>query len=108
MAYVPPPPGSTEAGKPTPDGVSKQDAHITDLPPEVRKSFITSMIFFPSMVGGGICLLMFLGWILVFKPKEPVDYARELGSGDMRRMWEATRDMSERITPYGETSNSKI
>src|SRR6185295_20108437 len=108
MAYIPPEPGSTTAGQPTPAGVQKQDVHITDLPPEVRKSFLKSMVFFPSMVGAAICLLMFVGWLTIFKPKEPTQYAVELDSPDMRRRMSAAREMAERITPYGETKNSRI
>lgn len=108
MAYVPPPPGSTVAGEPTPQGVHKQDVHITDLPPEVRKSFLLSMVFFPSMVGAAICVALFLGWVTLFKPKEPIQYAQELESPDMRRRWTAAREMSEHITPYGEKDNARI
>ena len=108
MAYVPPPPGSTVAGEPTPQGVQKQDVHITDLPPEVRKSFLLSMVFFPSMVGAAICVALFLGWVTLFKPKEPTQYAQELESPDMRRRWTAAREMSEHITPYGEKDNARI
>ncbi|HLX62841.1 MAG TPA: HEAT repeat domain-containing protein [Planctomycetota bacterium] len=103
MAYVPPTPGSTTSGQPTPSDVPKQDAHITDLPPEVRKSFLRSMVFFPSMVGAGICLLMFVGWIVLFnKPKTPEQFARELESPNMRERWEAARELSDHISHYGE------
>ncbi len=108
MAYVPPPPGSTVAGEPTPQGVQKQDVHITDLPPEVRKSFLLSMVFFPSMVGAAICVALFLGWVTLFKQKEPAQYALELESPDIRRRWTAAREMSEHITPYGEKDNARI
>ena len=108
MAYVPPPPGSTAPGQPTPEGVAKQSVHITDLPPEVRKNFLMSMIFFPSMVGAAICAVMFLGWVTIFKPKEPAQYALELGSSDMRRRWTAARELSEHIAQYGETQNTRI
>ena len=108
MAYVPPPPGSTTAGHPTPEGVRKQDVHITDLPPEVRKSFLLSMVFFPSLVGAAICLALFLGWVTLFRPKEPVQYAAELESPDMRRRWTAARELGEHITPYGEADNPRI
>ncbi|MEI6231616.1 MAG: HEAT repeat domain-containing protein [Planctomycetota bacterium] len=108
MAYVPPPPGSTEVGQPTPDGVRKQDVHITDLPPEVRKSFLLSMVFFPSLVGAAICVVLFLGWIALFKPKEPAQYALELDSPDMRRRWTAAREMSEHISRYNEQDNARI
>lgn len=99
MAYVPPTPGSTTPGQPTPDGVKKQDVHIADLPPEVRRSFLLSMVFFPSIVGATICLIMFLGWWTVFKPKEPLTYAAELRSNDARRRWTAARDLAESIRP---------
>lgn len=108
MAYVPPPPGSTTAGEPTPDGVRKQDVHITDLPPEVRKSFLLSMVFFPSLVGAAICLALFLGWVTLFKPKEPAQYAQELESPDMRRRWTAAREMSEHISPVNTEDNPRI
>ena len=108
MAYIPPPPGSTAPGQPTPEGVTKQSVHITDLPPEVRKNFLMSMIFFPSMVGAAICAVMFLGWVTIFKPKEPAQYALELGSSDMRRRWTAARELSEHIKQYGETQNTRI
>ena len=108
MAYVPPPPGSTVAGQPTPQDVPKQDVHITDLPPEVRKSFLLSMIFFPSMIGAAICAIMFLGWITIFRPKDATQYAAELGSPDMRRRWTAAREMGEHITQYGEEKFTKI
>jgi hypothetical protein len=108
MAYVPPPPGSTVSGQPTPEGVPKQSVHITDLPPEVRKSFLMSMVFFPSLIGAVICVIMFLGWITIFKQKEAVQYAQELGSGDMRRRWTAAREMSEHIKQYGEKENTRI
>ncbi len=106
MAYVPPPPGSTVSGEPTPDGVRKQDVHITDLPPEVRKSFLMSMVFFPSLVGGAICVVLFLGWLLLFRPKEPAQYALELQSPDMRRRWSAARELSEHITPSTAASDN--
>lgn len=108
MAYVPPAPGSTQPGQPTPADVPKQDVHITDLPPEVRKSFLMSMVFFPSLIGAAICLVMFLGWVTIFKPKEPKQYAQELSSGDMRRRRVAARELSEHIRPYGEKQDSAI
>ncbi|HYG74804.1 MAG TPA: HEAT repeat domain-containing protein [Planctomycetota bacterium] len=97
MAYVPPPPGSTELGKPTPEGVQKQDVHIADLPPEVRRSFLLSMVFFPSLVGAMICAVVFLGWWTVFDSKKPEQYAKELSSPDARRRWMAAREMAENI-----------
>jgi len=97
MAYVPPPPGSTELGKPTPEGVKKQDAHIADLPPEVRRSFLLSMVFFPSLVGATICAVVFLGWWTVFDSKKPEQYAKELNSPDARRRWMAARELAENI-----------
>lgn len=108
MAYVPPAPGSTQPGQPTPSDVPKQDVHITDLPPEVRKSFLMSMVFFPSLIGAAICLVMFLGWVTIFKPKEPKQYALELSSNDMRRRRMAARELSEHIRPYGEKQDSPI
>lgn len=103
MAYIPPNPGSTTTGEPTPSGVPKQDVHITDLPPEIRKSFLKSMVFFPSMVGAAICLLMFVGWLLLFnRHKSPEQYALELEGPDMRRRWETARELSDRITPFGQ------
>ncbi len=108
MAYVPPAPGSTQPGQPTPSDVPKQDVHITDLPPEVRKSFLMSMVFFPSLIGAAICLVMFLGWVTIFKPKEPKQYALELSSPDMRRRRMAARELSEHIRPYGEKQDSPI
>jgi hypothetical protein len=108
MAYVPPPPNSTALGQPTPEGVPKQDVHITDLPPEVRKSFLISMVFFPSLIGAAICALMFLGWVTIFRPKEATQYAQELGSSDMRRRWTAAREMGEHITQYGEEKFTRI
>ena len=95
-------------GQPTPEGVPKQDVHITDLPPEVRKSFLMSMVFFPSMIGAAICAIMFLGWITIFRPKDATQYAAELGSPDMRRRWTAAREMGEHITQYGEEKFTKI
>src|SRR5471032_2170286 len=97
MAYVPPPPGSTVLGESTPDGVKKQDAHIADLPPEVRRSFLLSMVFFPSIVGATVCLILFLGYFAVFTPKTPKQYADELSSNDARRRWVAARELSENI-----------
>ena len=97
MPYVPPQPGSTTPGQPTPAGVAKQDVHITDLPPEVRKSFLLSMVFFPSLVGGTICLIMFLGWWTLFTPKDGPQYAKALRSPDVRRRWEAARELAESI-----------
>jgi hypothetical protein len=99
MPYVPPTPGSTTPGQPTPEGVKKQDAHIADLPPEVRRSFLLSMVFFPSLVGATICLIMFLGWWTLFKPKEAPQYARDLRSADMRRRWQAARELGEAMQP---------
>ena len=97
MPYVPPPPGSTTLGQPTPEGVKKQDAHIADLPPEVRRSFLLSMVFFPSIVGATVCLILFLGYFAVFSPKTPKQFADELSSGDARRRWMAARELSENI-----------
>jgi hypothetical protein len=97
MAYVPPPAGSTVLGQPTPAGVPKQDAHIADLPPEVRRSFLLSMVFFPTIVGAMVCLILFLGYFVVFKPKDAVQYGAELGSADARRRWVAARELSENI-----------
>jgi len=99
MAYVPPAPGTTIPGQPTPEGVPKQDAHIADLPPEVRKSFLLSMVFFPSLVGATICLVIFLGYWTVFKTKEPQQFARELSTNDPRRRWSAARELAESIPP---------
>ena len=97
MPYIPPPPGSTVLGEPTPDGVKKQDAHIADLPPEVRRSFLLSMVFFPSIVGATVCLILFLGYFAVFTPRTPKQYADELRSNDARRRWVAARELSENI-----------
>jgi HEAT repeat protein len=88
---------------PTPENVRKQDARITELPPEVRRSFILSMVFFPALVGALICALMFLGWWALIKPKDAAQYARELRSGDMRQRWQAARELSEAIQPAAET-----
>ena len=97
MPYVPPQPGSTVPGQPTPADVPKQNVHITDLPPEVRKSFLLSMVFFPSLVGGTICLIMFMGWWTLFTPKDGPQYAKALRSPDVRRRWEAARELAESI-----------
>lgn len=106
MAYVPPAPGSTVPGQPTPEGVPKQDAHIADLPPEVRRSFLLSMVFFPSLVGATICLVIFLGYWTVFKAKEPLQFAAELTSNDPRRRWSAARELAESIPPADPNPNS--
>ena len=84
MAYIPPAPGSTKLGEPTPDGVPKQAVHIADLPPEVRKNFLTSMVYFPTLVGAMVCLIMFLGWWLLHSDKTPTQYADALTSNDPR------------------------
>lgn len=101
MSYTPPPPGATEAGKPTPDGVPKQDAHIKDLPPEVRRSFLLSMVFFPSAVGASICLVLFLGWWVLKPQRSPAQYAEDLrngvAAGSTRVRWEVARDLAENI-----------
>jgi len=97
MSYVPPSPGSTKLGEPTPDGVAKQNVHIADLPPEVRRSFLLSMVFFPTIVGATVCLILFLGYHAVFKPKNPFQYSVELSSNDARRRWMAARELSENI-----------
>jgi len=97
MAYVPPPAGSTVLGQPTPAGVPKQSAHIADLPPEVRRSFLLSMVFFPTIVGAMVCLILFLGYYVVFQPKNAVQYGAELNSADARRRWVAARELSENI-----------
>ncbi|MBI3829968.1 MAG: HEAT repeat domain-containing protein [Planctomycetes bacterium] len=101
MSYSPPPPGSTEVGKPTPEDVPKQDAHIRDLPPEVRRSFLLSMVFFPAAVGGGICLVLFIGWWTLREPKKSDQYALELrngiAAGSKRTRWQVAREMSEHI-----------
>ena len=97
MSYVPPPPGSTKLGEPTPEGVKKQDVHIADLPAEVRRSFLLSMVFFPTIVGATVCLILFLGYYAVFKPKNPFQYSVELSSPDARRRWMAARELSENI-----------
>ncbi len=99
MPYVPPPPGSTVPGQPTPDGVKKQDVHIADLPPEVRRSFLLSMVFFPTLVGATICVVLFLGFYIMFKPKDGAEFARELRSPDARRRWTAARELAESIRP---------
>jgi len=108
MAYIPPAPGATQPGQPTPVDVPKQDVHITDLPPEVRKSFLMSMVFFPSLIGAAVCLVMFLGWVTIFKPKESKQYALELTSSDMRRRLVAERELAEHIRPFGEKLDSQI
>ncbi|MCW8132336.1 MAG: HEAT repeat domain-containing protein [Planctomycetota bacterium] len=101
MSYTPPPPGSTEVGKPTPDDVPKQDAHIRDLPPEVRRSFLLSMVFFPSAVGAGICLVLFIGWWTLREPKKAPQYALELrdgiSNGTKRTRWQVAREIAEHI-----------
>jgi HEAT repeat protein len=97
MSYVPPPPGSTKLGEPTPEGVAKQNVHIADLPAEVRRSFLLSMVFFPTIVGATVCLILFLGYYAVFKPKNPFQYSVELSSTDARRRWMAARELSENI-----------
>lgn len=101
MSYTPPPPGSTEVGKPTPDDVPKQDAHIRDLPPEVRRSFLLSMVFFPSAVGAGICLVLFIGWWTLREPKKAPQYALELregiSAGSKRTRWQVAREIAEHI-----------
>ena len=102
MAYTPPSPGATEVGKPTPAGVPKQDAHIRDLPPEVRRSFLLSMVFFPSAVGGAICLVLFLGWWTLREPKRASQYAHELRHGilagdNKRTRWQTAREIAENI-----------
>ena len=107
MPYVPPAHGSTVPGLPTPAGVPKQNVHITDLPPEVRKSFLLSMVFFPSLVGGTVCLIMFLAWWTLFSPKEPAQYARELGSLDARHRWQAARELAENIAPSDAAADAK-
>jgi len=98
MAYVPPPAGSTVLGQPTPAGVPKQSAHIADLPPEVRRSFLLSMVFFPTIVGAMVCLILFLGYYVVFQPKNAVQYGAELTSADARRRWVAARELAENIS----------
>lgn len=101
MAYTPPPPGSTEVGKPTPEGIPKQDANIRDLPPEVRRSFLLSMVFFPSAVGAGICLVLFMGWWTLREPKKADQYARELrdgiSAGTKRTRWQVAREVAEHV-----------
>jgi hypothetical protein len=97
MAYVPPTPGSTIPGQPTPGDVPKQDVHIADLPPEVRRSFLLSMVFFPTLVGAVICAVVFLGWWTLFQTKEPTQYAQELTGNDARRRGMAARELGEHI-----------
>jgi len=97
MSYVPPAPGTTKLGEPTPEGVAKQNVHIADLPAEVRRSFLLSMVFFPTIVGATVCLILFLGYYAVFKPKNPFQYSVELRSTDARRRWMAARELSENI-----------
>jgi len=97
MAYVPPTPGSTVPGQPTPGDVPKQDVHIADLPPEVRRSFLLSMVFFPTLVGAVICAVIFLGWWTLFQNKEPEQYARDLTSNDSRRRLMAARELGEHM-----------
>lgn len=97
MAYVPPPPGSTTPGEPTPEGVHKQSVNINDLPPEVRKSFLLSMVFFPTLVGATICAVIFLGWWTLFEEKPPEQFAKELLSKDARRRKVAQRELAEKL-----------
>jgi HEAT repeat protein len=97
MAYVPPPPGSTTPGQPTPEGVHKQAVNINDLPPEVRKSFLLSMVFFPTLVGATICAVIFLGWWTLFENKKPEQFAKELLSTDARRRKVAQRELAEKL-----------
>lgn len=97
MPYVPPPPGATVPGQPTPAGVPKQDAHIADLPSEVRRSFLLSMIFFPTLVGATVCVIIVLAWWMMFEPRKPEQFAAELTCGDARRRHVAARELSERL-----------
>ena len=97
MAYVPPTPGSTVPGQPTPGDVPKQDVHIADLPPEVRRSFLLSMVFFPTLVGAVICAVIFLGWWTLFQNKDSDQYARDLTGNDSRRRLMAARELGEHI-----------
>ena len=97
MPYIPPAPDATLPGQPTPDGVAKQDVHIVDLPPEIRKSFLLSMVFFPTLVGATICVILFLGWWTFAKPKDSNQYALALTSADSRHRWEAARELAENI-----------
>jgi len=99
MAYTPPPPGSTEVGKPTPSDVPKQSVEIKDLPPEVRRSFLLSMVFFPSIVGASVCFVVFLGYYFLSDKKSAAQYAAELREGvktaNVRTRWVTARNLSE-------------
>jgi len=80
--------------------VAKQDVHIRDLPPEVRRSFLLSMVFFPAVVGGGVCGILFLGWWFLREPKKSAQYALELregmaAGGNRRSRWKVAREVAE-------------
>lgn len=101
MAYQPPPPGATELGQPTPKDVPKQSVEIKELPPEVRRNFLMAMVFFPSLVGAGICAVLFLGWYLLRDNKTPGQYVDQLragvSDGTRRSRWQIARELGEHI-----------
>ncbi|MCZ7647550.1 MAG: HEAT repeat domain-containing protein [Planctomycetota bacterium] len=102
MSYAPPPPGTTEVGKPTPGDVPKQAVEIRDLPPEARRNFLMAMVFFPTLVGASICLVLFLGWWLLRDAKSPERYVAELragvNDGSRRTRWAVARELAENIS----------
>ncbi len=111
MAYTPPPPGRSKVGEPTPPDLVKQDAHIKDMPPEVRRSFLLSMVFFPSIVGAGICAVLFLSFWFLRTPKNADRYALELQngitSGNKRTRWQAARRIAENLNSK-EVANKQV